>query len=154
MKAKQIEIACRNLDKVQKELEIEVRSCDLPSWFRIPETKFFYEYMALRKLFILNALSQNEYNLEDMAFKRGQLKVIHEIFEYEENNKNKDDTEQEQEETAVDSESKPGSVGFISLEMSSEQLATRLLSMKTGISSNNIRRGKLSTSKRNDEFSK
>jgi replicative DNA helicase len=35
------------------------------------------------------------------------------------------------------------SVGIFSLEMSSEQLAARLLSMQSGISSNNIRRGRL-----------
>lgn len=36
----------------------------------------------------------------------------------------------------------PKTVGLFSLEMSSEQLATRILSMKTGINSNDIRRGK------------
>lgn len=39
------------------------------------------------------------------------------------------------------------SVGFFSLEMSSEQIAARILSMKTKISSTNIRRGKLDQSK-------
>ena len=37
----------------------------------------------------------------------------------------------------------PGTVGFISLEMSAEQLSTRMLSMETGINASNIRRGKL-----------
>lgn len=49
---------------------------------------------------------------------------------------------------------KPVSIGVISLEMSSEQLATRLLSIKTGINAGNIRRGKLEKSKHNDEFAK
>jgi replicative DNA helicase len=49
---------------------------------------------------------------------------------------------------------KPESVGVISLEMSSEQLATRLLSIKTGINSSNIRRGKLSSHEYNNEFRK
>lgn len=53
-----------------------------------------------------------------------------------------------------DLEPKCGSVGFISLEMSAEQLATRMLSMKTGINAANIRRGKLSRHENNDEFSK
>ncbi len=48
----------------------------------------------------------------------------------------------------------PEAVGVISLEMSSEQLATRMLSMKTGINAGNIRRGKLEKSSHNDEFSK
>jgi len=47
-----------------------------------------------------------------------------------------------------------GSVGFISLEMSSEQIATRLLSMKTGINASDIRRGKLSKTSQNDEYAK
>ncbi len=47
-----------------------------------------------------------------------------------------------------------GSVGFISLEMSSEQLATRLLSIKTGINAGDIRRGRLDASPNNDEFAK
>jgi replicative DNA helicase len=41
----------------------------------------------------------------------------------------------------------PRSVGVFSLEMSAEQIATRLLSMKTGINSNDIRRGKLDDAK-------
>lgn len=41
----------------------------------------------------------------------------------------------------------PKSVGVFSLEMSAEQLAARLLSMKTGISSNDIRRGRLDDKK-------
>lgn len=49
---------------------------------------------------------------------------------------------------------KIGSVGIISLEMSAEQLATRMLSMKTGINANFIRRGKLSKTAHNDEFAK
>lgn len=51
-------------------------------------------------------------------------------------------------------EPKLGCVGFMSLEMSSEQLATRMLSMETGISANHIRRGKLSKSPDNNEFAK
>lgn len=51
-------------------------------------------------------------------------------------------------------EPKRGSVGVISLEMSAEQLATRLLSIKTDINAGNIRRGKLSKTLQNDEFSK
>jgi replicative DNA helicase len=47
-----------------------------------------------------------------------------------------------------------GSVGVISLEMSAEQLATRMLSMQTGINANYIRRGKLSKTPQNDEFAK
>lgn len=39
------------------------------------------------------------------------------------------------------------SVGVFSLEMSSEQLASRLLSIQTGINSNNIRRGRLDQKK-------
>lgn len=35
------------------------------------------------------------------------------------------------------------SVGFVSLEMSSEQLATRMLAMQTGLNASDIRRGKL-----------
>jgi len=46
----------------------------------------------------------------------------------------------------------PKSVGFFSLEMSAEQIASRLLSMKSGINSNNIRRGRLDKDKR--EFQK
>lgn len=42
-----------------------------------------------------------------------------------------------------DSEYKTKTVGVYSLEMSAEQLAIRLLSMETGISSSNIRRGRL-----------
>lgn len=53
-----------------------------------------------------------------------------------------------------DLEPKMGSVGFISLEMSAEQLATRMLSMKTGINASHIRRGKLSRHENNDEFAK
>ncbi len=44
------------------------------------------------------------------------------------------------------------SVGIFSLEMSAEQIAARLLSMETGISSNDIRRGRLDESK--GEFEK
>ncbi len=51
-------------------------------------------------------------------------------------------------------EPKLGSVGVISLEMSAEQLATRMLSMKTDINAANIRRGKLNKSPHNDEFRK
>jgi replicative DNA helicase len=46
----------------------------------------------------------------------------------------------------------PASVGFFSLEMSAEQIASRLLSMKSGINSNNIRRGRFDKEKR--EFHK
>ncbi len=53
----------------------------------------------------------------------------------------------------LDLEPKLGSVGFISLEMSAEQLATRMLSMKTGVNASNIRRGKLQVNDRIDEFS-
>jgi len=53
-----------------------------------------------------------------------------------------------------DLQPKLGSVGFISLEMSAEQLSTRMLSMKTGINASSIRRGKLSRHERNDEFAK
>ncbi len=49
---------------------------------------------------------------------------------------------------------KIGSVGFISLEMSAEQLSTRLLSMETGINAIHIRRGKLSKQGPEDDFSK
>jgi replicative DNA helicase len=49
---------------------------------------------------------------------------------------------------------KIGSIGLISLEMSAEQLANRLLSIKTGINASDIRRGKLSKSEHNDEFAK
>lgn len=44
---------------------------------------------------------------------------------------------------------KPLAVGFFSLEMSAEQLATRILSSRTGLNSSKILRGELS----NDEFS-
>jgi len=44
------------------------------------------------------------------------------------------------------------SVGVVSLEMSSEQLATRLLSLKTGINASNIRRGRLDNFKENNEI--
>ncbi len=49
-----------------------------------------------------------------------------------------------------------GAVGVISLEMSAEQLATRFLSIKTGINAFNIRRGHLKKSDNieNDEFNK
>jgi len=47
-----------------------------------------------------------------------------------------------------------GSVGFISLEMSAEQLATRMISSLSGINAGNIRRGKLDNSRHNDEFKK
>ena len=46
------------------------------------------------------------------------------------------------------------SVGVVSLEMSSEQLAARLLSLKTGINASHIRRGQLEKSPHNDEFAK
>jgi len=46
----------------------------------------------------------------------------------------------------------PKSIGFFSLEMSAEQIASRLLSMKSGINSSNIRRGRLDKDKR--EFQK
>lgn len=49
---------------------------------------------------------------------------------------------------------KQGTVGVISLEMSAEQLATRLLSIKTDINASNIRRGKLNKTPQNDEFAK
>jgi len=49
---------------------------------------------------------------------------------------------------------KPAAVAVVSLEMSSEQLATRMLSIKTGINASNIRRGKLEQSPRNNEFEK
>jgi len=45
-------------------------------------------------------------------------------------------------------------VGVFSLEMSSEQLATRLLSMETDISSTDIRRGRLSKGNKGDDFEK
>lgn len=48
----------------------------------------------------------------------------------------------------------PRSAGFISLEMSSEQLATRILSLETGINAGNIRRGRLEMNKHNNEFEK
>ncbi len=48
----------------------------------------------------------------------------------------------------------PRSAGFISLEMSSEQLATRILSLETGINAGNIRRGRLEHNKHNNEFEK
>ena len=47
-----------------------------------------------------------------------------------------------------------GGVGFISLEMSAEQLATRLLSVRTGINASNIRRGILMKTPSNDEYAK
>lgn len=46
------------------------------------------------------------------------------------------------------------SVGLVSLEMSSEQLATRLLSLKTGINASNIRRGRLENYRDNNEIEK
>jgi replicative DNA helicase len=49
---------------------------------------------------------------------------------------------------------KCGTVGVISLEMSAEQLATRLLSIKTDINASDIRRGKLSKTAQHDDFSK
>ncbi|MGC0372381.1 MAG: hypothetical protein DGJ47_001093 [Rickettsiaceae bacterium] len=45
---------------------------------------------------------------------------------------------------------KPGAVGFFSLEMSSEQLATRLLSMMARIDSTQLRSGKISEEHYND----
>lgn len=51
-------------------------------------------------------------------------------------------------------EPKLGSAGFISLEMSAEQLATRILSVKTGINASNIRRGILIKTPANDEYAK
>lgn len=45
-------------------------------------------------------------------------------------------------------EFKMGSVGVMSLEMSAEQLATRMLSIETGINAGDIRRGKLSPTAR------
>lgn len=71
-------------------------------------------------------------------------KYKEELEEFQ-NSENKNDKELEPQ---------PGSVGFISLEMSAEQLATRMLSMKTGVNASNIRRGKLSRSDKNDEFAK
>jgi replicative DNA helicase len=62
--------------------------------------------------------------------------------------------EKELEANKANPDYKPGSVGFISLEMSSEQLATRMLSIKTDINAANIRRGKLSKEPHNDEFTK
>ncbi len=47
-----------------------------------------------------------------------------------------------------------GSVAVISLEMSSEQLSTRLISMKTGINAANIRLGRLNKHGPNDELAK
>ncbi len=44
----------------------------------------------------------------------------------------------------------PGAVGFVSLEMSAEQLTTRMLAMETGLNASNIRRGKL----KKDDFAK
>ncbi len=65
-----------------------------------------------------------------------------------------EDFRKKQQAGELEPDDKPQSTGFISLEMSSEQLATRLLAMKTGIDAGNIRRGKLEKSKRNDEFAK
>ncbi|MCP5361496.1 MAG: replicative DNA helicase [Hyphomicrobiales bacterium] len=53
-----------------------------------------------------------------------------------------------------DPEFRSGSVGIFSLEMSSEQLASRMLSVETGINANSIRRGKLGRSPQNDEFAR
>ncbi len=47
---------------------------------------------------------------------------------------------------------KLGSVGIFSLEMSAEQLATRMLAMKTAISATDIRRGRLRSSPTEDDF--
>ncbi len=58
----------------------------------------------------------------------------------------------EQNEGFLKSEDKAKSVGFFSLEMSAEQIATRMLSMETGVSSSSIRRGKLDKEKH--EFEK
>ncbi len=44
------------------------------------------------------------------------------------------------------------SVGFFSLEMSSEQLATRMLAMESSIDAGNIKRGKLKKDKQDNEF--
>lgn len=44
---------------------------------------------------------------------------------------------------APDDEKKPGIVGFFSLEMSAEQLAMRILSERTGISSHSLRTGEI-----------
>lgn len=53
-------------------------------------------------------------------------------------------------ETAKNDENEGGVVGFFSLEMSSEQLATRIISEQTELSSSKIRRGEITE----DEFSK
>ena len=55
-----------------------------------------------------------------------------------------------QQEKQADPETQQKSVGFFSLEMSSEQLATRVLSARANISSSGIMRGELN----NDEFSR
>ncbi|MGH1351445.1 MAG: replicative DNA helicase [Methyloligellaceae bacterium] len=47
---------------------------------------------------------------------------------------------------AVENGEKPGGVGFFSLEMSSEQLATRIIAEQSGISSEKIRRGMIDES--------
>ena len=51
-------------------------------------------------------------------------------------------------------EPKKGSVGFFSLEMSSEQLATRMIAMKSGLNAFSIRQGRLNKSPNNDEYEK
>ena len=48
----------------------------------------------------------------------------------------------ENEKTDIATKNQPKAVGFFSLEMSAEQLASRVLSMKTEINSNDIRRGR------------
>lgn len=51
-------------------------------------------------------------------------------------------------------EPKKGTVGFLSLEMSSEQLATRMIAMESGLNAFSIRQGRLSKSAGNDEYEK
>lgn len=46
----------------------------------------------------------------------------------------------------ADPDEKPGAVGFFSLEMSAEQLSTRLIAMNSGIDASNLRSGKISES--------
>ena len=53
-------------------------------------------------------------------------------------------------ELSTDGLNMPGSVGFVSLEMSAEQLTTRMLAMETALNASDIRRGKL----HKEDFSK
>ncbi len=58
--------------------------------------------------------------------------------------------EAEEQRQETDEPRQPGAVGVFSLEMSAEQLAARLLAIKTGINANSIRRGRL----HKDEFAR